>query len=70
MLLVVYFANAKTLRNYGNPGTLVSDSTQQELSKEYQHDRVSKAFKKCCVIVLWMTVALALTHIESSPINC
>ena len=34
-----------------------SESTQQELSNEYQYDRV---FKNLCVLVLWMKVASAL----------
>ena len=37
-----------------------SDMTQQELSNEYQHDRVKMIFKKLCVLVLWMKIASAL----------
>ena len=37
-----------------------SKSTQQELSNEYQHDRVWMVFKDHCVLVLWMKVDLAL----------
>ena len=37
-----------------------SESTQQELSNEYQHDRVLMFFKNRCVLVLWMKVASAL----------
>ena len=39
-----------------------SRSTQQELSNEYQHDRVKMVFKHLCVraTVLWMKVASAL----------
>ena len=33
-----------------------SESTEKELSNEYQHDRV----KNLCIIVLWMKVASAL----------
>ena len=29
-----------------------SESTQRELSTEYQHDRVSMVFKEFCVLVL------------------
>ena len=36
------------------------ESTQQELSNEYQHNRVYMVFENICVIVLWMNVALAL----------
>ena len=37
-----------------------SESTQRELSNEYQHERVQMVFNFFCVIVLWMKVALAL----------
>ena len=37
-----------------------SESTQRELSNEYQHDRVQMVFKNHCVLVLWMKVASAL----------
>ena len=37
-----------------------SESTQQELSNEYHYDRVNMVFKKGCIFVLWMKVALAL----------
>ena len=36
------------------------ESTQKELSNEYQHDKVSMVFKDVCVCVFWMKVALAL----------
>ena len=36
------------------------DSTQWELSNEYQHDRVEMVFNNLCVIVLWMKEASAL----------
>ena len=42
------------------------ESTQQELSNEYQHDRVKMVFKSLCVLVLWAKVASALeglTHL-------
>ena len=35
-----------------------SESTQRDLSNEYQHDRVYVVFKNRCVIVLSMKVAL------------
>ena len=38
----------------------LSESTHRELFNEYQHDRVSRVFKKLCVLVLWMKVASAL----------
>ena len=37
-----------------------SESTQRELSNEYQHDRVTMFFKNLCVVVLWTKVSLAL----------
>ena len=33
-----------------------SESTQLELSNEYQHDRVKMVFKNICVLVLWTKV--------------
>ena len=36
------------------------ESTQRELSNEYQHDRVSMVFKYFCVFALWMKIVLAL----------
>ena len=41
-----------------------SESTQRELSNEYQHDRVSMVFKNLCLRVLWTTVALALKGLK------
>ena len=37
-----------------------SESAQQELSNEYQHDRVQLVFKNIRVFVLWTKVASAL----------
>ena len=37
-----------------------SESTQRELSNEYQHDRVQMVFKNLCILVLWRKVASAL----------
>ena len=37
-----------------------SESTQRELSIEYQHDRIYMIFKNLCVLVLWTKVASAL----------
>ena len=36
------------------------ESTQRELSNEYQHDRVQMLFENLCVLVLWTKVASAL----------
>ena len=44
-----------------------SESTQQELSNEYQHDRVKMFFKNLCIIVLWTKVASALAGLRFPP---
>ena len=36
------------------------ESTQLELSNEYQQDRVWRVFKNLCILVLWTKVILAL----------
>ena len=47
--------------NDQNPGTWYSsESTQRELSNEYQHDRVSMTFKNHCILVLWTKGAATL----------
>ena len=43
-----------------------SESTQRDLSNEYQHDRVCMVFKKLCVFVLWAKVASALEGLSIS----
>ena len=42
-----------------------SESTQQELSNEYQHDRVQMIFKNLCFFLLWTKVASALEGLTS-----
>ena len=37
-----------------------SESTQRELSNEYQHDRDKMVFKNLCVLMLWTKVASIL----------
>ena len=37
-----------------------SESTQCELSNEYQHDRVYMVFKNLCILVFWTNVSSAL----------
>ena len=37
-----------------------SESTHQELSNAYRHDKVQMVFKYFCVLVLWTKVASAL----------
>ena len=41
------------------------ESTQRELSNEYQHDRVWIVFKNLCICVLWTKVALALEGLKN-----
>ena len=43
-----------------------SESTQRELSHEYQHDRVKMVFEKLCILVLWIKVASALEGLRVS----
>ena len=43
-----------------------SESTQRELSDEYQHDRVSMFFKNLCVLVLWTKAASALEGLNGN----
>ena len=43
-----------------------SESTQVELSNEYQYDRVRMVFKNLCVLVLWTKVALALEGLKGN----
>ena len=47
-----------------------SDSTQRELSNEYQHDRVQMVFENLSVIVIWMKVALALEGLSCRYQHC
>ena len=42
----------------------LSESTQLELSNEYQHDKVKVVFRDLCVILLWMKVTLALKGLK------
>ena len=64
MLLVANLANAKWCKNLKMTETLAhgysSESTQRELSNEYQHGRVWMFFKNLCILVLWTKVASAL----------
>ena len=45
------------------------ESTQRELSNEYQHDRVLMIFKNLCVLVLWTKVASALEGLSKASLN-
>ena len=65
MMLVANFARYKILQKTwkmtkSHANGYSSESTQQELSNEYQHDRVWMVFKNIFVIVLWTKVALSL----------
>ena len=42
-----------------------SESTQGEISNEYQHGRVWIVNKNLCILVLWMKEALALEELKS-----
>ena len=43
-----------------------SESTQRELSNEYQDDRVSMFFQESCILVLWTKVVSALEGLTTS----
>ena len=65
MLLMTNSVNTKICKNPKKmTETLAngysSESTQRELSNEYQHDRVSMVFKDLSILVLWTNVASAL----------
>ena len=65
MLLLANLANTKWCKN---PEKMIeilangysSESSQRELSNEYQHDSVSMVFKNLCILVLWTKVSPAL----------
>ena len=46
-----------------------SESTQRELSNEYQHDRVKMFFKNLCVFLFRMKVASALEGLKGKNHN-
>ena len=68
MLLKANFANTKREKSQKITETLAygysSESTQRELSNEYQHDRVLMVFKNLCIIVIWTKVASALEGLK------
>ena len=41
-----------------------SESAQQELPNEYQHDRVLMVLQNLCILVLWAIVATALKRLK------
>ena len=70
MLLKAKLANTKlcknpekTLKPLANGYS--SESAQQELSNEYQHDRVLMVFKNLCILMLWAKVATALEGLRT-----
>ena len=74
MLLVDNLANTKLCKKKRKiPETLTnwysSESTQRELSHEYQHDKVSMFIKNLCVLVLWTKVASALEGLRINLIR-
>ena len=65
MLLTAKLASPKSCKNPEKPlkplaNGYSSESAQQELSNEYQHDRVLMVLKNLCILVLWAKVATAL----------
>ena len=42
-----------------------SESTHQELSNKYLHDRVKMVFTNLCILLLWTRVASALEVLKS-----
>ena len=44
-----------------------SESTQQELSNEYQHDRVTMVFKNLSILVLWTKASLTAERVNINP---
>ena len=60
MLLVANLANTNDRMTETLANGYSSESTQRELSNEYQHDRVWMIFKKLYILVLWTKVASAL----------
>ena len=46
-----------------------SESTQQELSNEYQHNRVSIVFKNLCVLVLWTKISLYIGRVNTVTVS-
>ena len=43
----------------------LTETTQQEQSNEYQHDRDKIGFRNLCVLVLWKKVASALERLRA-----
>ena len=45
------------------------ESTQQELSNKYQHDRVLRVFRKFCVLVLWTKVKASAVYVLEKSLH-
>ena len=43
-----------------------SESTQRQLSNEYQNDRVYMDFKELCILLIWTKVASALEGLKDN----
>ena len=75
MLLVANFGQYKMMRKtWKMSETLAngysSESTQRELSNEYQHDQVKMVFKNLYIFVLWTKVASALEGLTHLHLEC
>ena len=46
-----------------------SESTQREVSDEYQRDSVKLVFKHLCILVLWTKVASALEGLRRTRVQ-
>ena len=69
MLLTARLAKTQLCKNLEKPlkplaNGYSSESAQQELSNEYQHDRVLMVLKNLCILALWAKVATALEGLK------
>ena len=74
MMLVANFANAKRCKKAKKMTEILahgysSESTQRELSNEYQHERNQMVFRNLCNPVLWIGVALALEGLNDKRLK-
>ena len=74
MLLMAKLVNTKLCKNPEKPlkplaNGYSSESAQQELSNEYQHDRVLMVLKHLCILVLLAKVATALEGLRGNLSN-
>ena len=56
--------NTKKLKSKAHAHGYSSESNQQELSNEYQHDKVWMVFKDFCILMRWTRVASALDSLN------